>query len=105
MFHHGISNNLRIVLDAVTGGTFMNKWPEKACDWIEEMLSNACEWPLERDFAQQMVQVNDLDAFITLTIKVGLLSTKIDLVKCELKCLFFFHHVGLQHVHGASPNA
>lgn len=66
------------MLDAVAIGTFMNKLPEKAWDLIEEMSSNAYEWSLERDFAQQVVGVNDLDAFITLTTKVDLLSRKIE---------------------------
>ena len=76
-FYNGLSRPTRTLIDASAGGAIMGKNEVVACQILENIALNDCQWPLERISLKKPVGVFDLDMFTNLSAQVSTLSKQL----------------------------
>ena len=72
-----MTNEIRTLVDATTGGSLMGKNIEDAHKLLEKMATNAYQWPSECNTPKKTLGSYELDVLITLSSQVASLSKQV----------------------------
>jgi len=76
-FYIGVTQPVRFTIDAILGGTLMNK-KDEAYNLIEKMVPNNYQWSNERSQPKRVGGMLALDAISTLSAKVDVMSQRLE---------------------------
>ena len=62
--------NSRTLVDVIASRALMGKNLEDPCELLEEMASNAYQWPTKRNNLKKLVRVHELDVLTALSSQV-----------------------------------
>lgn len=65
-FYNGLVLLTGTLVNAAANGTLMGKTPDEAYDLLEEMATNAFQWPIDRSTPRKALGVHEVDAFTLL---------------------------------------
>ena len=69
-----MTNETRTLVDIVAIRSLMRKNIEDAYELLEEMITNAYQWPSEHNTPKKIFRVHELNILITLSFQVAFLS-------------------------------
>jgi len=77
-FYNGVTQFVRSTIDAVPGGTLMNKTEDEAYTLIEEMTLNNFQWSIERGQPKRVCGKLKVDVLTLLSVKVDTMTQRLD---------------------------
>ncbi|XP_062115708.1 uncharacterized protein LOC133829893 [Humulus lupulus] len=72
-FYNGLRGNTRTIIDAATGGAFMSKRANEACELLEEMAMNNYNWSSKRE-NKKVARVLEVNPIAMLTAQIASLT-------------------------------
>ena len=79
-FYNGLSGSTRTLVDVAAGDSLMGKTEEAAYELLEEMASNAYQWPIECSTPKKAYGIYEVDALIALIAQVAVLMKRFDAI-------------------------
>lgn len=76
-FYNGLTGQFRTIVDAAARGALMNKFTDKAYDLLDEMASNAYQWPTKRSTTRKIAGLHEVNTLTTLSAHVNLLTKQL----------------------------
>ena len=73
-FYHGVTQSVRSTIDAVAGGTLMNKTDDEAYNIIDEMALNNFQWSTKRGQPKWIRGKLEVEAHTLLSAKVDAMT-------------------------------
>ncbi|KAI4313318.1 hypothetical protein L6164_026306 [Bauhinia variegata] len=80
VFYDSLDSQTKVMVNAATRGTFLNKDYAKAYKLLEEVTTNSCDWSSKRKTKKKVAGIHDIDAIAMLFTKLDKLAPKIDQV-------------------------
>ena len=77
-FYQGLTEPMRITIDATAQGSFMSKTPEDAYNLLETMASNNYQWHGERSAPKKAAGMHEVDSWNLLNAKIDMLTKKLE---------------------------
>ena len=72
-----MTNETKTLVDVAVGGSLMGKNIEVIYEMLEEMATNAFQWPSDRNVPRKKVEVHELDVLTTLSSQVASSSKQV----------------------------
>ena len=76
-FYNGLSDYIRIVIDASVGGALMKKTTDQAYGILEDMATNSNQWPRDRMIPRKVVGGADIEVLSNLVSHVAQLTKQL----------------------------
>ena len=77
-FYQGLTEPMRITIDATAQGSFMSKTLEDAYNLLETMASNNYQWHGERSAPKRVTGMHEVDSWNLLNAKIDMLTKKLE---------------------------
>ena len=77
-FYQGLTELMRITIDATTQGSFMSKTPEDAYNILETIASNNYQWHGDRNAPKKVAGLHEVDSWNLLNAKIDVLTKKLE---------------------------
>ena len=78
-FYNGLIRTTRTLMGALAGGSLMSKSANEACQLLENVALNNCQWLSKMVAPKKPNRVHELDLFNNLVVKVLLLTKQSNL--------------------------
>ena len=77
-FYQGLTEPMRITIDATAQGSFMSKTPDDAFNLLETMASNNYQWHGDRSGPRKVAGMHEVDNWNLLNAKIDMLTKKLE---------------------------